>query len=135
MKKAQVALVALAAVMLISVFSYKLNTPEKRVDRLVEKHSAQITQLLDAGEPIPEDLPQFSAYQGTHPMYEHTVTTMGDTSYGCYYSPDQVPLCFQNAELELVPDVRGGWSWRDAEDNYGYTEELAPGWYYFEASF
>lgn len=137
MKKTKIALLSLAIVMLICSFSYQMNTPQKQAERFVKKYSAQLTDLLDAGAPLPEELSvkEFDACEGEHAMYQFTLTTLGDTYYGCYYSPDRVPLCFQNAELELLPDVRGGWSWRETGDNHGYTEELAPGWYYFEAAF
>ena len=136
MRKMRIAILMVAVVMLVSTFAYKLNTPEKQVQRFVDKHSAELTELLDAGKPLPADLAEgYSCRDAEHPMDEFIITTMGDVYYGCYYSPAGVPLAFQNSGLELVDDVRGGWSWRAEGDNYGYTEELLPGWYYFDARF
>ena len=134
MKRTSVALVALASVILVCMTAYRLNTPEKQVDRFVERNSAQLAELLDADKPLPAELEEgHHRRDGEHPMDEFIVVTIGSTYYGCYYSPDDVPLAFQNSGLELVDDVRGGWSWRAEGDNYGYTEQLAPCWYYFEA--
>ena len=54
--------------------------------------------------------------------------------HGFYYSPDDVPLAFQNTAVPLE-ETADGWTWRAEGDNRGFTRRLAPGWYYFEAYF
>ena len=138
MKKLRLGIVMVAVVALVSVFSYKLNAPDKLAERFVKNHSAEVEALVEAGDPLPEEVdgkPLDAWTEGEHPMYEVTLITISDTTYGCYYSPDDMPLPYQNTGLELVDDVRGGWSWRAEDETYGYTERIAPGWFYFDFHF
>ena len=52
-----------------------------------------------------------------------------------YYSPDDVPLSFQNCNIALIGDGKGGWTWSAEGDNHGRTKKIFDKWYYFEASF
>ena len=138
MKKMRLAIVMVAVVALVSVFSYKMNSPDKLAERFVKHHSAEVEALAEAGAPLPQEVAgkQLDAWtEGEHPMYEVTLITIGDTTYGCYYSPDDTPLPYQNTGLKLVDDVRGGWSWRADDGTYGYTERIADDWFYFDFHF
>ena len=58
----------------------------------------------------------------------------GPGYYGFYFSPDDVPLAFQNAPISLE-ETPTGWQWRGEGDDHGSTRRLSPHWYYFEAYF
>ena len=70
-------------------------------------------------------------WPGQHSMVEYVFIEQGGRLYGFYYSPDNVPLAFQNAALPLeeTPD---GWRWRDGRGS-GETRQLAPRWFLFSA--
>lgn len=70
-------------------------------------------------------------------MYEFLLGFgIGDKQYwGVYYSPDDVPLSFQNTDVPLSPNGDGIWTWQTEEDNHGTTKKITDKWYYFEASF
>jgi hypothetical protein len=76
-----------------------------------------------------------NTWEGEHSMVEFLVTTRGDTYYGCYYSPDDVPLAFQNTAAELTQCGHDSWKWSAEGDNSGKTMKIMDHWYYFEASF
>ncbi len=81
---------------------------------------------------------QIDFWDGEYPMIEFYLESLGigsSASYtGIYYSPQDIPLPFQNADLPLTPED-GGYSWKGEGDNYGYVKRLAPNWYLFEAYF
>ena len=97
--------------------------PEKRVVRYVEAHQAELQTAVDD-----------YFLRGQHPMIEYLLFTTPGGYYGFYYSPDQVPLAFQNTGVPLVPSD-GGWCWQGEGDNHGTTRLISPGWYFFEAHF
>ena len=96
-----------------------------------------LSELLDNGQQIPEKFTgkSFSTWEGQHPMNEFTLSSQGNKYYGCYYSPDDVPLAFQNLETELIADGDNSWSWKAEGDNKGVTSKIMDKWYYFEADF
>ena len=55
--------------------------------------------------------------------------------FGCFYSPEDQPAAFQNADVELVQDGENRWVWQGEGDNCGSVEKLRDKWYYFEAQF
>ena len=113
-----------------------MNTPEKKAARFVYENGKTLSDLLDQERPIPAELSgkYYNAWDGEHPMDEFILDTRGNTYYGCYYSPDDVPLAFQNAQIPLTEDGQGRWRWEGEGDNHGVTQKLADCWYYFEAS-
>ena len=67
-------------------------------------------------------------------MVEYLMPALLPGYHGFYYSPDDVPLAFQNTAVPLE-ETAEGWTWRAGDSNHGFTRRLAPGWYYFEAYF
>ena len=129
-----VSIIGLAAVLGLLAWH---NTPYHHALRFVEQNAAELSTLIDTGRPLPLDLGwQFYNYwDGEHPMTEFILDAKGGTYYGVYYSPDDVPLSFQNAGLPLEEDSEGGWTWETDGNNRGTTQRLQPGWYYFTADF
>lgn len=135
--KRKISLIAWVVALLV-VFAYR-NTPEHRVERFVAQNSAVLEQTLGEGmNAYPEGLGirYYNRWNGEHEMSEYLLFTQGDSYYGCYYSPDDVPLPFQNAQsVELVPDGENCWRWQGEGDNRGMTKKITEKWYYFEAGF
>jgi len=75
-----------------------------------------------------------NTWEGEHTMVEFLITARGDTYYGCYYSPDDVPLAFQNTDAKLTQCGHDSWKWSADGDNAGKTIKIMDHWYYFEAS-
>lgn len=136
-KKAKIAAACCALALLCLVHSQL--TPEKRVARYVSSHQSELQSSMDAyfdrGQPLSYDgaVPTVKHWPGQHPMVEYILFT-GPGYYGFYYSPDDVPLAFQNVPVPLE-ETSTGWQWQAGGDDHGSTRRLSPGWYYFEAHF
>lgn len=128
--------VSLILIIIFGISSY--NQPYKRVERFVEQNSELLEDKITNNEPIPSDLTGncYNTWNYEHEMSEFILFTKGNIYYGCYYSKDDVPLPFQNAQgigLNKIDDNR--WGWHSIGDNRGITRKIKDGWYYFEASF
>lgn len=131
----------LFAILVLSVVAFAIlsSTPETKSKQFVEQHATSFSALLDSGQSIPStwDGQAVDVWTGDHVMYEFTLGSgMGDRQYwGVYYSPDDVPLSFQNTDVPLSTHGDGTWTWRTEGDNHGTTKKITDKWYYFEASF
>ena len=114
-------------------------TPEKKAIQFIEKNAASFSILVDCGQPIPSTLDgkRVDIWDGPHTMYEFILGSgIGGTQYfGVYYSPDDVPLPFQNTNISLTANGEDSWIWQAEGDNHGMTRKITNQWYYFEASF
>lgn len=55
--------------------------------------------------------------------------------YGFYYSPQNIPMAYQEQNVELLENETG-WQWSDpSSDNQYYTEKIIDYWYWFEMDF
>lgn len=56
--------------------------------------------------------------------------------YGVFYSYNDTPVAFQNADIELINASENEWTWKQEDgDNHGTVRRLDANWFYFEASF
>ena len=123
---------------LLAVLLWQL-TPEQRVARYISAHREDLEARADAyfaGEAsfsYPGDLFAANTWPGEHSMAEYILFSHGATWYGCYYSPDDVPLAFQNAAVPLT-QTADGWAWGGKSNYLGETSRLAPNWYFFQVS-
>lgn len=122
---------------------YILN-PERRIFSMVEKNQATYKEVAvellaaDCNMEV-EELYSARLLEGEHIMVDFPVTGVGiapsSISYGFYYSPDDVPLAFPNADVALTQYERDSWEWSANGDNRGITKKIAECWYYYEVSF
>lgn len=119
--------------------------PKIRVNLFVGLYHEKIEEGLKMNAGVPADDALLFGYQyvntweGEHSMTEFLISGSGfgseTTYYGCYYSPDDIPLAFQNAEAKLTQCGHDSWKWSGEGDNHGKTQKIMDHWYYFEASF
>ena len=130
-----------AALLVYGVFTMMSGGVEQRVVNLFSKHQATLEQQMETWETEgtlgwTENWKAVNHWSGEHEMVEYLVATAGDTYHGFYYSPEDVPLAFQNTDVPLVPaETEEGWIWTAEGDNRGRTYRLAERWFYFEAKF
>lgn len=110
-----------------------------QVKQFVDEYSGPLEAAIAAddrkgAEKICEIDPQIYKNEGTE-MWQFTVISKGNSYYGCYYSPQDIPLPFQNSGDALTEKKDGVWTWSSVGDNHGETRRLKKGWYYFQASF
>ena len=72
-------------------------------------------------------------------MVEFLVSTSGFGSSGkysgFYYSPEDIPMGYQEQPLDLQEHA-SGWQWNEPNgDNHYDTERIAANWYWFEMTF
>lgn len=141
MKKAKrICVIVFVCVLLLSVISI-YTIPKLRVVLFVNAYHKIIEDALKAGNGVPADdavllgYDAVNSWDGSHPMTEFLIMSYGSTYYGCYYSPGDVPLAFQNTDVELIQQGRDCWKWNGEGDNHGETSKIMEYWYFFKASF
>lgn len=141
MKKNIKKVITLLACVLILFTMCFTSSPKLRVRIFVNLYHELIEEGLSAGNGVPADDAVFLGYKavnswaGSHPMTEFIILSRGNTYFGCYYSPDDVPLAFQNTDVDLKQKNQGTWEWNAEGDNKGSTSKLMDKWYFFKASF
>lgn len=137
LKLGVIVVICLLALTVISIYS----VPQLRVTLFVNLYHELIEEGISAGNGVPSDEAILLGYRSVnswdnhHPMTEFIVMSIGDTYYGCYYSPDDVPLAFQNTDAELATRGQNRWEWSADGDNHGETFKIMKCWYFFKASF
>lgn len=132
-------IVAIIIILLIAVVGIYF-IPKLRVGLFVHNYHKQIEASLADGLGVPADdavlfgYEAVNSWEGTHPMTEFVIMSFGDTLYGCYYSPDDEPLAFQNADVQLSQDGHSYWEWKINDSKYGSTSKIMVQWYFFEAT-
>lgn len=131
-------LIFLVIVLILAVLFFYRTNPERHAEMFVSMYADRIEKNIYAGEGVPENLGCLDVNEWDG-MTEFILSGWGIGSdvryYGCYYSPGDVPLPFQNASVELTQDGHGYWTWTAGGDNHGSTQKIKDHWYYFEASF
>ena len=113
MKKSKWIWIGLAAILLVAILT--LSNPQIRTNIFVRLYHQQIEEGLRMNAGVPaDDVTLFgydavNTWEGEHSMVEFVITSRGVTYYGCYYSPDDVPLAFQNTEAELIQCGHDSW--------------------------
>ncbi len=131
----------IAAVLIAAAAVFLLNSPKFRANLFVGLYAETVENGLAVGNGVPADdavlfgYHSVNTWEGEHTMTEFVIAARGDTYYGVYYSPDDVPVAFQNVPAELTQDGHEYWVWKGEGDNHGSTSRIRKGWFYFEASF
>ena len=143
MKKRKWMWIGLAAILIIAILA--VSTPQIRTNIFVRLYHEQIEEGLrinagvPAGDVVLFGYESVNTWPGEHTMVEFLISGFGlgsaSSYYGCYYSPDDVPLAFQNTDAELTQCGHDSWKWSGEGDNHGKTIKIIDRWYYFEASF
>lgn len=144
MKKKRFLLV-ISIMTIIVVAIAVLSTPKIRTNLFVQLYHETIEESLSNGMGVPADdavlfgYKYMNTWEDEHSMTEFLISASGFGSetkyYGCYYSPDDIPLAFQNYNAELTQCGHDSWKWYGEGDNWGKTMKIMDQWYYFEASF
>ena len=96
-KKAKIVAIGLACILFVVVICVYAS-PRSRVSLFVHSYHQLIEESLAVGHGVPADdavlfgYKYVNSWDAEHPMTEFVIMSRGDTYYGCYYSPDDVPL-------------------------------------------
>lgn len=138
MKQRTRKILSLLLILILLFGSIWFTNPQLHVRLFVFLNKERIESAYEAGLGVPGnlwDVDIHNTWEGDHDMLELILFSHGDTYYGCYYSPDDVPLAFQNTANELTQCGHDAWKWKAEGDNQGKTIRISGHWYYFEASF
>ena len=128
-------LCAVLAVLLIFTAVY-FAVPQLRVRLFVACYADLLEHGFEnqLGLPANIGINHSNMWSGEDDMYELILFEYGKTSYGCYYSPDDVPLPFQNMKVELLHNGHYYWEYNENPNvSYsGKTSKIKDKWYYFE---
>ncbi|MBQ3011300.1 MAG: M56 family metallopeptidase [Oscillospiraceae bacterium] len=89
--------------------------------------------IAAAKSDLPSGVRDVTVFRGTHPIVQFAQNTLGSSYMGYYYSPDDVPVPFQNAALPLI-ETDDGWRWQGEGDNHGTTKRIAECWFSYKAN-
>ena len=140
-KKNVIIIIAAFLLFVVALIGWKVwnNVPERKAAQFVTQNGSAFSELVDSGQAIPKTFNgvTIDVWNGEYLMYEFLLGSgIGEYQYwGVYYSPDDVPLPFQNTDVPLLENGKESWTWQAEGDNHGTTQRIAPKWYYFEASF
>ena len=139
MKKRKWIWIVMAAILAVALLA--VCNPQIRTNLFVRLYHEQIEEGLRMNAGVPTDdvvlfgYKYVNTWEGEHSMVEFLIGIRGGDYYGCYYSPDDVPLALQNTEAKLTQCGHDSWKWSAEGDNAGKTMKIMEHWYYFEASF
>ena len=125
----------------VAIVVSAINTPEKRTIRYFNSHriilEEDIMNTIETGQASSRLNLTFNYWDGEHPIVEYIVVNSGIVSasqyYGFFYSFDNEPVPFQNADESLIPISEQEWNWIGEGDNRGIVRRLDTNWFYFEA--
>lgn len=125
----------------VVIVSSVINTPEKRTIRYFNSHRATLEEdvlnTIETGQASSRLNVTFNYWDGEHPIIEYIVVNHGIVSasqyYGFFYSFDNEPVPFQNADESLIPVSEQEWKWIGEGDNRGIVRRIDTNWFYFEA--
>ncbi len=144
--------VGIAALVVVLAGAWIALRPSKAAAvRYVQGHQAELTAYVE--KLLATDPAQLEGYHGYsagdtydgwdvtyYPhsgMIEFQTSAFGlvpsSTYSGFYYSPEDVPMGFQSAQVDFA-EHGDGWLWEEPEgDNRQYMEKIADHWYWYEA--
>lgn len=137
---------AAAAVLLAAVLTVSF-VPKLRTQAFVALYHEEIERMIETDGSVPADDATLFGYKYVNSWERNgNLITEFDIGargfllvnaryFGCFYSPEDQPAAFQNADVELVQDGENRWVWQGEGDNCGSVEKLRDKWYYFEAQF
>ena len=137
MKKRKWILIGLAVILIAGALL--ISNPQIRTNLFVRLYHDDIEEGLRISAGVPADdvvlfgYKYVNTWEGEHIMVEFVTMSLTHTYYGCYYSPDDVPLAFQNVKVPLTEYKENEWEWTEEGDNHGITKKITDCWYYFEA--
>ena len=138
MKKRKWILIGLAVILIAGALM--ISNPQLRTNLFVRLYHNDIEEGLRINAGVPADdavlfgYKYVNTWEGEHSRVEFVIMSRAHTYYGCYYSPDDVPLVFQNQRANLWQDGQDRWKWV-GDGIHGSTTRIMEHWYYFEASF
>lgn len=133
--------ILLASVIVLSGCSF---SPEDRVLDYFERNIGFLKNNIEMhfGQGISLSVPSeevtVSEGTGEHTVVEYTFKGFFPSPqyYGFFFSPDDVPVSFQNSGIGLTQTSENEWKWlEESGDNHGYVRRIEPFWFYFEADF
>ena len=137
---------AAAAVLLAAVLTVSF-VPKLRTQTFVALYHEEIERGIETDGSVPADDATLFGYRSVNTwerdgscITEFDIGARGfllvnARYFGCFYSPEDQPAAFQNADVELIQDGENRWVWQGEGDNCGSVEKLRDKWYYFEAQF
>ena len=135
------------AALLLTVLLAVYCVPKLRTQTFVALYHGEIERMIVADGSVPADDATMFGYRSVNTwerdgnrMTEFLIGARGfllvnAKYFGCFYSPDDKPAAFQNADVELIQSGEDRWTWQGEGDNCGSVEKLREKWYSFEAQF
>lgn len=123
----------LAIVFLLNYNNY--NSIQRYINNNQDKLYEIAIKMLENEEiHIPLGIKTIRVFDGENKIVQFDMTSFIKQYCGFYYSPKDIPVAFQNSNVELNEIKDNTWEWKSTGDNIGKTIKIIDNWYYFEAS-
>lgn len=132
-------------IVLITVTYGIISNPQRRIKNFVSKNYLELGNIADQylnGEISTKTYKGIKIEQvftGTNNIVQFYYSGSGlapaSVYYGFYYSPNDIPVAYQNMEYTLSGISANEWEWSGEGDNGGRTVRIMVNWYYYEAWF
>ena len=122
------------AALLLTVLLAVYCVPKLRTQTFVALYHGEIERMIVADGSVPADDATMFGYRSVNTwerdgnrMTEFLIGARGfllvnAKYFGCFYSPDDKPAAFQNADVELIQSGESRWTWQGEGDNCGSVE-------------
>lgn len=147
--KKRVVIPSILLLLVIAFIFYRSSKPtaEEQITSIVESHESELKELSiqqlngDFSSTSFDNIKVDGVYTNEDGesivqfFYSGLGIAPAGKYYGFYYSPNDIPVAFQNTDYKLEKD-NGIWKWSEGNsDNGGFTKRISECWYYYEAWF
>lgn len=140
--------IIIAAILIIlAIYAVKyISNPERRIKYFINQNNEELVTIAEAYlnsdatiKNTYKSVEVEQVFRGNNDIVQFYYGGAGivpsSKYYGFYYSPDDVPTAYQNANCRLSAVSDDEWEWSDGTDNGGRTIRIMKNWFYYEAWF
>lgn len=144
-KYTKIMVITIFIILIICVANY-ISNPERQIKKFISQNSEELMTIAEAylnddmTTKIFKGVKVEGAFRGDSDIVQYYYSGKGiapaSKYYGFYYSPDDVPVAYENSNYRLSKVSDDEWKWlEENSDNGGRTIRIMQKWFYYEAWF
>jgi len=144
--KKYISIIIAAVLVILAIYTVNyVSNPERQIKNFINENSKELVTIAESYLNSDTTVKTYKgvkveqAFRGNNDIVQFYYGGKGiapaSKYYGFYYSPDDVPVAYQNANCNLTDVSDDEWKWSDGTDNGGRTIRIMENWFYYEAWF